>query len=561
MKVITAAISEVQEGQELAEDLFVDGCKLLSKGRKLTTQIIKILKKRKIQSLQIVHFGEDEVVEEEEISIDEIEVDLNYLDSLSSLNIEARYGMAAQNEDMLGEVFEIYNELEQQPGIRQLLMQLKNYDTYTFLHSLDVFTLGTLFAKHLKLPMLKRIALGYLLHDVGKLTIPPDVINKPGKLTRLEFDQVKAHTTEGEVILRRAGFGNIAYFANLHHERYDGSGYPNGLKGNMLSAEIALLTLIDTYSALTLRRSYRKDKNTNDAMTIICKDRHLFKEDLLYHFINFIGIYPEGSKVLLTNGQEVFVHRSNPNFPLLPQVKCAITGNVFMMPVDFTVKIQQILSFEPDTKEQTCNKLFDFLIGGNDQMLNEFYEELSEQYQPHELYLRVIIPIYKSLMVLKEQKVLPLDIVELAISKLKSKVYNTNRDLGVMNKREQTFLIVLPRHYKVTIEMLILEGLLHVDGIYPIIIHDADNKAVLRNMSAMYTVSGMIIFDNCALQVDFDSRYKIYDLTLENLTEYVERFNGIQPSEFDVLAKLERYERKEASSYVNFEQMLGGSNM
>lgn len=555
MKVVTVAISDAQEGQELAEDLFVDGCKLLSKGRKLTIQIIKILRNRKIEFLQIVQLADDEKVAEEEISIDEIEVDLNYLDSLSSLNIEARYGLAAQNEKILSEIFEIYSELEQQPAIRQLLMQLKNFDTYTFLHSLDVFTLGTLFAKHLNLPMLKRIALGYLLHDVGKLTIPQDVLNKPGKLTRLEFDTVKAHTTEGEMILRRAGFGNIAYFANLHHERYDGSGYPNGLKGNMMSAEIALLTLIDTYSALTLRRSYRKDKNTNDAMTIICKDRHLFKEDLLYSFINFIGIYPEGSKVLLTNGQEVYVHRSNPNYPLLPQVKCAVSGNIFNMPVNFTNKIRQILSFEPDTKEETCNKLFDFLIGGKDDKLNEFYEELSEQYQPHELYLRVIIPIYKSLMVLKEQNVLPAEIILQAIKKLNIKIQQTNRDLGIINKREKTFIIVLPRHYEVTIEMLILEGLLHVDGIYPIIAHDAENKAVLRNLSAMYPVSGMVVFDNSALNIDYDSRYKVYDLTYDNLTEYVERFNGIKQSEFDVLAKLERYERKD---FTNYGQMLGG---
>ena len=474
--------------------------------------------------------------------LEQIELNLNYLDTLSNLNLKTRYGRAIQNKESLSFVLDIYNKHVQNSTVNQLLVQLKNNDSYTFLHSIDVFTLGTLFARHLQLPLLEVISLGYLFYDIGKGKIPHRVLNKQDKLTRIEYDMIKNHTFDGQKILNDVGLEQIAYFAGLHHERHDGSGYPNGLRGNEMPIEIEILHIIDTFSAITLERVYKLDKHSTDAMTILCQEKHLFNQELLHRFINFIGIYPKGSMVLLSNGCKVMVEQTNFRFPLLPKVKCITTGNAFTMPEDGTVVMEDFISFEVETIEKKLNNFFDLLIRGENEQLAKCYKEYKEKYQPHELFLKVFIPIYQTLLILKDQSIVTNVCYNRAIQKFHLLLQSTIEELKSINRMHQTYLIILPEKLMMDVNTRILEGLLHVDGIYPLITQSLNNYQALQSVIETCQLDGIIFIGEETFFIEeVGGQYDKYHISSEELKMITSRFIGTSPHQFNMLKYLENY--------------------
>ena len=188
------------------------------------------------------------------------------------------------------------------------LARLKTHDEYTFQHSVSVCALMVAFARGLKLSreVIKEIAIGALLHDVGKAKVPDDILNKPGKLTDGEFDKMKSHVVQSKIILHNTpGISEIALdVAAQHHERFDGTGYPNKLKGQEISFYGQMGAIVDVYDAITSNRVYHKGMAPTDALKKLLEwSKFHFNPELVQSFIRTIGIYPSGSLVRLESGR------------------------------------------------------------------------------------------------------------------------------------------------------------------------------------------------------------------------------------------------------------------
>ncbi len=183
---------------------------------------------------------------------------------------------------------------------------VKEYDEYTFEHSVDVATYTTIIAKEFGMANDKLISIctGALVHDVGKMLIDPDILNKPGKLTDEEFEIIKTHSRRGYDLLRENQVEEeVAVIAHGHHERCDGKGYPRGLRGDRTPESVQTSAIADVYDALTANRVYKKAMDVSSAMKIILAESgKQFNHKLVSVFQRTIGIYPIGSLVTLNNG-------------------------------------------------------------------------------------------------------------------------------------------------------------------------------------------------------------------------------------------------------------------
>jgi putative nucleotidyltransferase with HDIG domain len=182
---------------------------------------------------------------------------------------------------------------------------VKEHDEYTFEHSVDVATYTTIIAKEYGIhrDSLVSLCAGALLHDVGKMLVDPEILNKPGKLTDEEFEVMKTHSEKGYNLLRENDVEEeVAFIAHGHHERCDGMGYPQGLKNGSMPESIQMAAIADVYDALTSDRVYKKAIDVSKAMQIIVSSSgKQFNPDLVSVFQRTIGIYPIGSLVKLNN--------------------------------------------------------------------------------------------------------------------------------------------------------------------------------------------------------------------------------------------------------------------
>ena len=178
------------------------------------------------------------------------------------------------------------------------LLKITSHDYYTYTHSVNVATIGSLFARNIGLNEkdLKSFCTGMLLHDLGKTKIRSDIINKKGPLTEAEFEMIKMHPEIGAKILKESGCSfNDEYIVVLqHHENCDGSGYPYGLKKNEIHYVARLVQIIDIYDALTTRRSYSPPQKPFGALKFIKTEMYnAVDQAMLKSFIRFLGGHRE----------------------------------------------------------------------------------------------------------------------------------------------------------------------------------------------------------------------------------------------------------------------------
>ncbi|OLQ89877.1 HD family phosphohydrolase [Vibrio ponticus] len=209
----------------------------------------------------------------------------------------------------------------------QCVSALRDKDKYLLEHSVNVACLLVSFGKHLGLPKetLKQVAIGGIIHDVGKIKVDDAVLHKPAKLTAEEFEHMKLHQVFAKDIIDNVkGLSSIARDVCLmHHEKLDGSGYPAGLTAEQLPLHGRMSSIVDIYDALTADRCYKRGMSSAEAFKILLSlsGNHLDK-DLVYKFINCIGVYPVGSIVELSDGRIGIVWTSNQDEPLKPEIKC-----------------------------------------------------------------------------------------------------------------------------------------------------------------------------------------------------------------------------------------------
>ncbi len=211
------------------------------------------------------------------------------------------------------------------PDAMMLLQQLRSRDEYAYSHSLGSSVLAIAFARHLGFSQrqIKFFATGALLLDVGKLRVPDKLLKRPGRLTEEEFAEVKRHVEYGlELLAKSQGISTIALdvVAN-HHERFDGSGYPRGLRGRHIPVHARMAGIVDTYDAITSDRPYAAAVSPHEAIRRLYDLGETdFQKELVEQFIQCIGAYPTGTLVELTGGEVGLVVAQNRVRRLRPKV-------------------------------------------------------------------------------------------------------------------------------------------------------------------------------------------------------------------------------------------------
>ncbi|MCT4594758.1 MAG: HD-GYP domain-containing protein [Anaeromicrobium sp.] len=212
------------------------------------------------------------------------------------------------------------------------MIDLKTFDDYTFYHSVNVAVLSIVIGVALDLNKneLYKLGLGALMHDIGKVFIEKEILNKKGKLTDNEYVQVKGHSELGYRYLKENFDIPITSYVSAlqHHERFDGNGYPDGKSGKNISLFGRIISITDVYDALTSDRPYRKALLPSDAIEyIMANSGSMFDPDLVKIFVRKIAPYPIGTCVRLSNNIRAIVVDNYEYFVMRPKLKILTDEN------------------------------------------------------------------------------------------------------------------------------------------------------------------------------------------------------------------------------------------
>jgi HD-GYP domain-containing protein (c-di-GMP phosphodiesterase class II) len=270
---------------------------------------------------------------------------------------DARLGKAVEMDKVSPVVENITASILRNASALLGLSYIKNKDDYTFLHSVSVCTLLVAFCRSRKMSdeTIYQAGIGGLLHDTGKALVPDHILNKPGRLTDEEFEIVRRHPRDGYDILRRSPeIGAIPLDITLHHhERRDGTGYPDRQGAEQISELAQMAAIVDVYDAITADRCYHKGMPAAEALRKMYEwSKFHFNPTLTQEFMRCVGIYPVGTLVLLESGRLGVVVEPHETSLLTPKV------NVF-----FSTKSQ--IYIKPETVDLSRGLGF----GGGDKIV------------------------------------------------------------------------------------------------------------------------------------------------------------------------------------------------
>ncbi|MGO9974625.1 MAG: HD-GYP domain-containing protein [Solirubrobacteraceae bacterium] len=333
------ATKRAAEGSELGRDVLVgraDGAPLLRSGVRITSRYRDLLVNAGIGAIYV----EDR--ESAGIVVEPIVDDATR--ELATRAVATAYRSAkdafttgkpfsSDVVDALGDIVNlIMAQIESAEGVAVAIADLASADAYTFQHSIDVTAVGLLigaryFRKHGWVDFrgerhfsqlanrLSSLGLGLLLHDIGKLAVPSGILNKPGKLTPKEWEIMKTHPRAGVDLLDGSNWNPLVKAVVLrHHERWDGSGYPDGKICEEIHQMARVAAVADVFDAVTSDRMYAKARPVNEGVRVIAEGAGtLFDREIVEAFCEIVAPYPPGSPIELTDGRQGVVASCPPN--------------------------------------------------------------------------------------------------------------------------------------------------------------------------------------------------------------------------------------------------------
>lgn len=327
--MIKKHITELEPGMILAKhvDDLPTATKLISENTVLDKEIIRKMFNYNIDYVYV--YKEDNLLCQERKEDREKDLKVKY-DKLSAKMDKVfnsiKYGRRFNILEIHNELTGLINTVTQHNNIFSRIRELEEKQDYTFNHSLNVAMLATMLGKWLGYNEveIKQIAMAGLLHDIGKLSIPDEILNKPGKLTEEEFEIMKEHPVHGYNILKDAiGISeNVALGVLQHHEREDGSGYPLGLKGDEIHEYAKVIAVCDVYDAITSDKVYKEKSSPLRAAEILEEESFNYLDPrITTTFINKMTKFYVGCRVVLSDGKEGDIVYIHPHAPTKPIVK------------------------------------------------------------------------------------------------------------------------------------------------------------------------------------------------------------------------------------------------
>lgn len=311
----------------------LDGIVLLSAGSELTEEKILQLKRYNITEIYV----EDELSKGIVVSdIVKEDIVLDVKAKIKTIMTTPSIKISVDGKKIKEMVEKLLENILRSDFIIANLSDIRSIDDYTYSHSVNVCILSLItgIALGIKGESLRELGVGALLHDIGKIMIDEQILQKPTNLTINEFDEVKKHTVYGYEILKNSSDVNSTahIIALSHHERKDGSGYPYSLKNNDIPVPARIEAISDVYDALTTNRIYRKKMLPHEVVDYMCSlsNKH-FDKTVLDAFISHIANYPVGTAVKLNSGEKGLVAKYNKNFPNRPVVRIVIDENGKML--------------------------------------------------------------------------------------------------------------------------------------------------------------------------------------------------------------------------------------
>ena len=210
----------------------------------------------------------------------------------------------------------LMEELRTNPDLMSILSDVCVHDSYIFTHSMNVTLYALAVGMELKLnpKQLETVGLGALMHDIGKVIVPTDILLKPGKLTEEEYMVIKMHPEEGFELLRKTPAVPllVAHCAFQHHERLDGKGYPRGIKSTEIHDYAKIITVADVFDAVTSNRIYRAAMLPHEGLELLYSGvEKQFDADIVRAFHKAVAIYPVGITVELNDNRRGVVVKQN----------------------------------------------------------------------------------------------------------------------------------------------------------------------------------------------------------------------------------------------------------
>lgn len=332
----------VREGSYLAKTIYdSDGRVLLREGVLLNDVLIKRIKLIKIFSVYIHDQYSDNVIEDvikPELRQKAVKTLKDTFVSFEKYNLYSVQNQVQNKESdfirekqkyfqSIGSIADtILDELLSQKNVLINVVDIKSLDSYTYQHSVNVAVLSLILGLQLQLNKyeLYSLCLGALVHDIGKVFVPKEIIQKYDKLTDKEYTMAMKHAQKGYEYLK--GSQDITAPARIialqHHERTNGMGYPEGRKGPDINKLAKIVSIADVYDALTSDRPHRRAISPNEALEyVMASGGTLFDYNMVVAFSKVVVPYPEGTLVRLTSGDIAVIEQNNPNFPLRPKIR------------------------------------------------------------------------------------------------------------------------------------------------------------------------------------------------------------------------------------------------